>query len=116
MIQSDSKKWARQKVKSSFQEILAGTYQLPSQKEMEAFIQGDFYDPFDAHKVRTKIRELHPSWSAVKISEELERYEREHIRENDARVKWFAHNTIVEIEKLIKSLNQQIAKWKVTNL
>jgi hypothetical protein len=116
MNQSDAKNWARQIVKSSLHEILAGKYQIPSQEELEIFIKDNFYEPFDEHKVRTKIRKLHPGWSAVEISDELERQEWEHARENRNTLKWFTQNTITEIEKLIKSLNQMIAKWKVNNL
>jgi hypothetical protein len=116
MNQADAKNWARQIVKSSFHEILEGSYEIPSQEEMEAFIRDNFYEPFDEHKVRTKIRKLHPEWSAVEASDELERQEREHARESRTMLKWFTQNTISEIEKLIKSLNQMIAKWKVNNL
>jgi hypothetical protein len=116
MNQSDAKNWARQIVKSSFNEILAGKYQVPSHEEMETFIRVNFYEPFDEHKVRTKIRKLHPEWNEIEVSDELERQQRKHERENRTMLNWFTQSTIGEIEKLIKSLNQEIAKWKVTNL
>ena len=116
MNQSGAKNWARQIVKSSFHEILAGNYQGPSQTEMEAFIRENFYEPFDEHKMRIKIRKSHPGWSEIEISDELERQERGHARENRNMLKWFTQSTIGEVEKLIKSLNQEIAKWKVNNL
>ena len=116
MNQSDAKNWARQIVKASLHEILAGTYQVPAHDEMEAFIKDNFYEPFDEHNARTKLRKLHPDWSEVEISDDIERQEREHARENRNILKWFTQSTIEEIEKLIKSLHQEIAKWKVNNL
>jgi hypothetical protein len=116
MNQFDKKNWARQIVKSSLQEILAGKFQVPSQEEMETFIRDKFSEPFDEYKLRTKMRKLHPEWSEVEISDDLERQEREQERESRTRMKWFIQSTIDEIEKLIKSLNQEITKWKVNNL
>jgi len=116
MNQFDKKNWARQIVKSSLQEILAGNFQAPSQEEMETFIRDNFCEPFDEYKERTKIRKLHPEWSEVEISDELERQERAQERENRTKTRWFIQSTIEEIEILIKSLNQEITKWKVNNL
>ena len=116
MNQSDAKNWARQIVKSSFHEILAGEYQVPTHEEMEAFIRENFYEPFDETKARLRIRKLHPEWSEVEITDEIERLERGHERENRNILNWFTQSTIVEIEKLIKSLHQEIAKWKINNL
>ena len=116
MNQSDEKNWARQIVRSSLHEILAGKFQVPSQEEMETFIRDSFCEPFDEYRQRTKIRKLHPEWSEVEISDELERQEREQDRESRAKMRWFSQGTIEEIEKLIKSLNQEITKWKVNNL
>lgn len=116
MNQSDAKNWARQIVKSSFHEILAGEYQIPSHEEMERFIRDNFYEPFDEIKVRIRIRKFHPEWSEGEIEDEVERLERRHERENRNILNWFTQSTIGEIEKLIKSLNQEIAKWKINNL
>ena len=116
MNQFDEKNWARQIVKSSLQEILAGKFQVPSQEEMETFIRDNFCEPLDEYKERTKIRKLHPEWSEVEISDELERQERKLSRESLTKMNWFIQNKIGEIEKLLKSLNQEITKWKVNNL
>ncbi len=116
MNQSDEKNWARQIVKSSMHETLAGKFQVPSQEEMETIIRDNFSEPFDEYKERTKIRKLHPEWSEVEISDKLERQKMEQDRESRTKIRWFSHRTIEEIEKLIKSLNQEITKWKVNNL
>ena len=116
MNQFDEKNWARQIVKSSLQEILAGKFQVPSQEEMETFIRDNFCEPLDEYKERTKIRKLHPEWSEVEISDKLERQKMEQDRESRTKIRWFSQRTIEEIEKLIKSLNLEITKWKVNNL
>jgi hypothetical protein len=116
MNQSDEKNWARQIVKSSLQEILAGRFQVPSQEEMETSIRDNFCESFDEYKERTKIRKLHPEWSEVDVSDELERQERKLERESRTKMNWFIQNTIGEIEKLLVSLNQEITKWKINNL
>ena len=116
MNQSDEKNWARQIVRSSLHEILAGKFQVPSNDEMETIIRDKFCEPFDEYRQRTKIRKLHPEWSEVEISDVLERQERAQEREIRAKIRWFIQSTFEEIEKLIKSLNQEITKWKVNNL
>jgi len=116
MNQSDEKNWARQIVRSSFHEILAGMFQVPSNEEMETIIRDKFREPFDEYGHRIKIRKLHPEWSEVEISDQLERQKMKQDRESRTKIRWFSQRTIEEIEKLIKSLNQQITKWKVNNL
>jgi len=116
MNQFDEKNWARQIVKSSLHEILAGNFQVPSQEGMKTLIKDNLSDPFDEYKMRTRIRKLHSGWSEIEISDELERQQRRHERENRTKMNWFTQSTIGEIEKLIKSLNQEIVKWKVNNL
>jgi hypothetical protein len=116
MNQSDEKNWARQIVRSSFHEILAGKFQVLSNEEMETIIRDKFREPFDEYRQRIRIRKLHPEWSEVEISDQLERQKMKQDRESRTKIRWFSQRTIEEIEKLIKSLNQQITKWKVNNL
>jgi transcription termination factor NusB len=116
MNPSDEKHWARQIVRSSLHEILAGQFKIPNHKEMESLISDNFSEPFDEYKLRSKLRKLHPGWSEFEMADELERQEREYERENRTKMNWFIQGTIREIEKLIKSLNQEITKWKVNNL
>ena len=116
MNQSDEKNWARQIVRSSFHEILAGKFQVLSNEEMETIIRDKFREPFDEYRQRIRIRKLHPEWSEVEISDQLERQKMKQDRESRTKIRWFSQRTIEEIEKLIKRLNQQITKWKVNNL
>jgi hypothetical protein len=55
-------------------------------------------------------------WSEEQIQDELERQKRHYENELRVNLKVAALNTIEKIEKLIKSLNQAIKKWKVENL
>ena len=116
MNQSDEKNWARQIVRSSLHEILAGKFQVPSNDEMETIIRDKFREPFDEYRQRIRIRKLHPEWSEVEISDQLERQKMKQDRESRIKIRWFSQRTIEEIEKLIKSLNLEITKWKVNNL
>jgi hypothetical protein len=116
MNQSDEKNWARQIVRSSFHEILAGKFQVLSNEEMETIIRDKFREPFDEYRQRIRIRKLHPEWSKVEISDQLERQKMKQDRESRTKIRWFSQRTIEEIEKLIKSLNQQITQWKINNL
>ena len=83
---------------------------------MKIQVRDKFCEPFDEYRQRTKIRKLHPEWSEVEISDKLDRQKMEQDRESRTKIRWFSQRTIEEIEKLIKSLNQQITKWKVNNL
>ena len=113
---SDAKKCARRIVRESLSEILAATYQTPSLEEMESILEGDFEHLFDAFLVRRKIMRSHLHWSEEQIQDELESQKRHYENELRVNLKVAALNTIEEIEKLIKSLNQAIKKWKVENL
>jgi len=116
MNQVDEKNWARQIVKSSLHEILAGNYKVPSQEDMNTLFDDNLSDPFDEYEVRARIRKFHVGWSEIEVSDELERQQRVHEREIRTKMNWLIQSTIGEIEKLIKSLNQEIVKWKVNNL
>lgn len=113
---SDAKGCARQIVRESLEQILAGTFQIPSHDEMIAVLERDFDHTFDDFMARRKIMKLHLSWSPQQIDDELENQK---IRfENELRVnlRVAALKTIEEIENLLKSLNQAVMKWKIENL
>ena len=117
MNSSNTKNWAKQIVKSSFNEILASKFQVPSQEELETFIKDNFfYGLFDEYQVQKRIRDFHPGWSEAEIADESERQKRKHDRDNRASLKGFAKDTIEEIENLIENLNRTIMDWKVSNL
>ena len=113
---SDAKNCARHMVRESLDQILAGTFEIPSYEEMIAILDRDFEHTFDEFMARRKIMKSHLSWNRDQIDDELEKQK---IRfENELRVnlRVAALNTIEEIENLVKSLNQAITKWKVENL
>ncbi len=117
MNSSNTKNWAKQIVKSSFNEILTGKFQGPSQEELETFIKDNFfYESFDEYQMLKRIRDFHPGWSEAEIADESERQKRKHDRENRVSLKLFTKDTIEEIENLIKNLDRTIMDWKVSNL
>jgi len=113
---SDAKKCARQIVRESLPQILAGTFQIPSLEEMISILESDFEHGFDEFMARRKIMKSHLTWSEERIDDELERQKRYHENELRVNLKVAALNTIEEIENLVKSLNHAITKWKVENL
>jgi RNA processing factor Prp31 len=113
---SDAKNCARHLVRKSLDQILAGTFQVPSYEEMISILDRDFEHTFDEFMARRKIMKSHLSWSRQQIDDELENQK---IRfENELRVnlRVAALKTIEEIENLVKSLNQAITEWKIENL
>ena len=113
---SDAKNCARHLVRQSVDQILAGTFEIPSLEEMISILERDFEHTFDEFMARRKIMKSHLSWGREQIDDELEKQK---IRfENELRVnlKVAALKTIEEIENLVKSLNQAIAEWKIQNL
>jgi len=116
MNQSYTKNWAKQIVKSSFVEILGGKFQVPSQDEIETIVQKSLYEPFDEYQAQKRIESIHPEWSEDEISDKIEGEKNRHMRKIDVNVKWFAQDTIKEIEKLINSLKLAIEKWKTFQL
>jgi hypothetical protein len=113
---SDSKKCARQMVRESLAEILAGTYQIPSMEEMISILERDFDHPFDDYMARSKIMKSHMNWNEDRIETEIEIQKRRFENELGVNLRVAALSTVEEIEKLITSLNNAIKRWKIENL
>jgi RNA processing factor Prp31 len=116
MYSTDIKQWARQIIKNSFNEILEGTFQVPSVEQMESLLAVDFEHSFDEYQVKKKIKRSHIEWSHQQIAEELERQKWHFDHKRRANLRVAALNTIAEVENLIRSLNRAITEWKILNL
>ena len=116
MFSSDIKQCARQIVKESLNQILAGTYQVPSLEEMKQFLEENFDHSFDDYLTTQKIRRSHPTWSNDQVMDELEKQKRHYENELRVNLRIAALNTIEEIENLTISLNNAIREWKVLHL
>ena len=112
---SDAKKSAKQIVRESLGEILAGTYQTPSLEEMIAILKRNFDHPFDEFMERRKVIKSHLDWSEDQVESEIEMQKRRFENELGVNLRVAALNTIEEIEKLVTSLNNAIKKWKIEN-
>ncbi len=113
---SDAKTCARQMVRESLEQILAGTYEIPSYDEMISVLDRDFEHSFDEFMTRRKILKSHLTWSKEQVDDEVERQKRRYENELRVNLRVAALNTIEEIENLVKSLNEAITKWKIENL
>jgi hypothetical protein len=113
---SDAKKSAKQIVRESLSEILAGTYQTPSLEEMISILKRNFDHSFDEFMARRKVIKSHLDWSEDQIESEIEVQKRRFENELGVNLRVAALNTIEEVEKLITSLNNAIKKWKIENL
>jgi RNA processing factor Prp31 len=116
MYSSDTKKAARQIVRESMPQILAGTFQIPSLEEMVSILQTNFEYSFDEYKAKQRIARSHMGWSNSQVLDELDRQRRRYENELRVNLKVTALSTIEEIENLIKSLKHRITDWKVKNL
>jgi RNA processing factor Prp31 len=113
---SDAKQCARQMVRESLAEILAGTYQTPSLEQMISILKRDFDHSFDEFMARRGLMKSHPELSNDQIETEIEIQKRRFENELGVNLRVAALSTIEEIEKLITSLNNAIKKWKIENL
>ncbi len=113
---SDAKNCARHLVRESLDQILAGTFEIPSFEEMISILERDFEHTFDEFMARRKIMKSHISWSREQVDDELEKQKIRYENELRVNLRVAALNTIEEIENLVKSLNQAIAEWKIENL
>ena len=116
MYSSDTRQAARQIVRESLDQILAGKYQIPSLEEMVSILRNNFDHPFDEYKMAHRIKRSHLAWSEDQIKDELDRQKRHYENELRVNVKVAALETIEEIENLIRSLKHNIAEWKIKNL
>ena len=113
---TDVKNCARHLVRESLDQILAGTFEIPSFEEMVSILERDFEHTFDEFMARRKIMKSHISWSREQVDDELEQQKIRYENELRVNLRVAALNTIEEIENLVKSLNQAIAEWKIENL
>ena len=113
---SDAKNCARHMVRESLDQILAGTFEIPSYEEMIAIMERDFEHTFDEFMARRKIMKSHLSWTREQVDDELEKQKIRFESELRVNLRVAALNTIEEIENLVKSLNEAITKWKIENL
>ena len=113
---SDAKNCARHLVRESLNQILAGTFEIPSFEEMISILERDFDHTFDEFMARRKIMKSHISWSREQVDDELEKQKIRYENELRVNLRVAALNTIEEIENLVKSLNQAITEWKIENL
>jgi DNA-directed RNA polymerase len=113
---SDAKTCARQMVRESLGQILAGTYQIPSYDEMLTILDRDYEHSFDEFMTRRKIMKSHLTWSREQVDDEMERQKRRYENELRVNLRVAALKTIEEIENLVKGLNEAITKWKIENL
>jgi RNA processing factor Prp31 len=113
---SDAKNCARHLVRQSLNQILAGTFDIPSLEEMTSILERDFEHTFDDFMARRKIMKSHISWSREQVDDELEKQKIRYENELRVNLRVAALNTIEEIENLVKSLNQAITEWKIENL
>ena len=97
-------------------QVLAGTYQVPSLEEMKDFLEDNFDHSFDDYQITQKIRRSHPTWNNDLVMGELERKKRHYENELRVNLRIAALNTIEEIENLIMSLNNAIREWKILYL
>ena len=116
MYSSDTRQAARQIVRESLDQILAGKYQIPSLEEMVSILRKNFDHPFDEYKISQRIKRSHLAWSESQVMDELERQKRHYENELRVNLKVAALSTIEEIENLIRSLKHNIAEWKIKNL
>ncbi len=113
---SDAKRYARRIVKESLAKILAGNYQTPSAEELALSLEKDFDHSFDEYMARRKIMKSNVDWSEDQMEAEIEVQKRSFENELGVNLRVAALNTIEEIERLIRSLNNAIKKWKIENL
>ena len=116
MYSSDSKKAAQQFVRESLDQILAGTYQIPSLEEMIAILESNYEYSFDEYKAKRNARRLHWDWNDIQVEEEVDRQRRHYENELRVNLKVAALSTTEEIENLIKSLMSTISEWKIEHL
>ena len=113
---SDAKNCARHMVRESLNQILAGTFEIPSYEEMISILERDFDHTFDELMARRKIMKSHLSWGRDQVDDELEQQKIRYENELRVNLRVAALSTIEEIENLVKSLNQAITRWKIENL
>jgi hypothetical protein len=116
MYSMDAKLNARQMVRESFKEILAGTFKVPSMTEMNAILESSLDYSFDGDAAGFKIRRSHPYWDEQQISLELDRQELIYRNRQQGRLRELATETISEIEKLTANFSNMVKEWKINSL
>ena len=113
---ADAKGRAKQIVHEQFDEVLCGTFKVPSSKEMEHFLKGVIAYEFDEYKEMKRIAVIHSSWSSVQVRDEFQRRKTKYENEYQTKLRHASFEAINEVENLVGSLRDAIRAWKVKNL
>jgi len=116
MHPSNAKLLARQIVRESFKEIMAGTYHVPTIQDIESMMADDPDYSFDEGTAIFRIRRSHPAWGDVQVMDELERERMAFEKRRREKLRVAALSVVDEIEYLLKSFAQTITQWKILNL
>lgn len=113
---TNAKACSKQIVHASFDDILCGTFRIPTQEEMEQSLKGFIEYEFDEHQTMSKIVSRHPGWSDGQVADETYRIKMRYENEYQDNLRQAAAEAIAEIEQLTGSLKDTIKAWKIKNL
>ena len=113
---SNAKRCAKQIVTGAFNEILCGSFRIPSLEEMQRSIESFIDYTCSEDQVMSKVIAKHPGWNDERVKGEVIREKMKYDKEYRNNIKQAASESITEIENLINSLNDTIKSWKIKNL
>lgn len=111
-----AKAFSKQIIQSAFDDILCGTFRVPTQEEMERSLESIIEYEFDEYQVMSKVISKHPGWSNEQVSDEVYRKRMRYDQEYQNNLRQAADQAITEIEQLVESFNKTIKAWKRKNL
>lgn len=113
---TEAKLYAKQIIKVSFDEVLYGTFKIPSQEEVEQALKNVVDYRFNEYRVRLRIKAKNLGWNKDRIDAEVDKIKFNHDNECLSNLRQAAAQGVTEIENLITDLQDTIKTWKIKNL
>ena len=90
-------------VKESFEKIMSGDFEMPSNRDMEEMIDKELEWDFDEDGVVAEIKRNYPSWSDEQVYDEVDKLG--DVYENE-RFNHIIKVTVIECQNMVKELQK----------
>jgi len=91
------------KTKESFEKIMSGDFEMPSNRDMEEMIDKELEWDFDEDGVVAEIKRNYPSWSDEQVYDEVDKLG--DVYENE-RFNHIIKVTVIECQNMVKKLQK----------
>jgi hypothetical protein len=94
-------------VKESFEKIVSGNFEMPSNADMEEMIDKALEWDFDEDKVAAEIKRNYPAWSEERVYDEVDKLADIYEDERSSHLESIIKATVLECQNMVKELQKK---------